>query len=254
MFRFVVLSALLACAFGAAVPGGLAPLWEARIVGGKETTIESYPYTVSMKYGGSHRCGGSIYRPDVIISAAHCVQGVSASNLAITAGTSYRTSGGVTKKVSKIIIHEKYSSSTVDNDVAILFLEEGFELGESIQTINLASAGSVVEAGVKATCSGWGALKEGGASPSVLQFVDVSVVNNADCGAAYGKGSITDAMMCAGEKQGGKDACQGDSGGPLAVGNTLVGIVSWGYGCARAGYPGVYSSVGYLRSWIDSKL
>jgi len=55
-------------------------------------------------------------------------------------------------------------------------------------------------------------------------------------------------MVCAYEKK--KDACQGDSGGPLAVGNTLVGIVSWGYACASEGLPGVYTDVPAVREWI----
>lgn len=59
-------------------------------------------------------------------------------------------------------------------------------------------------------------------------------------------------MICAGLTQGGKDACQGDSGGPLVVNSVQVGVVSWGIGCAQAGYPGVYASVPNLRSWISS--
>lgn len=61
-------------------------------------------------------------------------------------------------------------------------------------------------------------------------------------------------MICGAVPEGGKDACQGDSGGPFAVGGELVGITSWGFGCALKGYPGVYSRVPALRSWVDETL
>ena len=60
-------------------------------------------------------------------------------------------------------------------------------------------------------------------------------------------------MICAGSENGGQDACQGDSGGPLTVENQLVGIVSWGVGCARPNLPGVYISIGSLRTWIAAQ-
>lgn len=59
-------------------------------------------------------------------------------------------------------------------------------------------------------------------------------------------------MLCAGNARGGKDACQGDSGGPMATRDTLVGVVSWGVGCGRREFPGVYANVAYLREWIEN--
>ena len=76
-------------------------------------------------------------------------------------------------------------------------------------------------------------------------------VNQKECNKAYSDfGGVTDRMLCAGYQQGGKDACQGDSGGPLVADGKLVGVVSWGYGCAQAGYPGVYSRVAVVRDWV----
>lgn len=57
-------------------------------------------------------------------------------------------------------------------------------------------------------------------------------------------------MLCAGHREGGKDACQGDSGGPLVARNALIGVVSWGIGCGNPEFPGVYANVANLREWI----
>jgi trypsin len=89
-----------------------------------------------------------------------------------------------------------------------------------------------------------------------LQKVDVPLVSPAMCDKGY-PGEITNTMICAGLEEGGKDSCQGDSGGPLVVTDNnnqkvLVGVVSWGYGCARPGQYGVYSKVNAAYDWIMS--
>lgn len=81
------------------------------------------------------------------------------------------------------------------------------------------------------------------------------VVSRATCRTNYSASQITDRMFCAGVTAGGKDSCQGDSGGPIvSTSKVLLGVVSWGAGCARAGKPGVYSRVGALTSFINSNL
>lgn len=87
----------------------------------------------------------------------------------------------------------------------------------------------------------------------MLQGVPVPIVNQKMCADYYkGFGGITQQMICAGYKEGGRDACQGDSGGPLVCNGKLIGCVSWGYGCAVEHYPGVYSRVAAVRDWIQS--
>ena len=82
-----------------------------------------------------------------------------------------------------------------------------------------------------------------------MQKVSVPFVSEKTCKQAYGSSSITAGMICAGRK--GKDSCQGDSGGPMVCADGhQVGVVSWGYGCAEEGYPGVYTRVAHYHDWI----
>lgn len=97
-------------------------------------------------------------------------------------------------------------------------------------------------------------LQQGGHSPKRLQRVTVPIIDRNLCKNTYeGVGTITPRMICAGDiTEGGKDSCQGDSGGPLTNNGILYGIVSWGYGCAKPRYPGVYTNVATVRSWIKN--
>lgn len=75
------------------------------------------------------------------------------------------------------------------------------------------------------------------------------IVPQWECRWLYGHESLSENMFCADAS--GRGSCQGDSGGPVVANGVLVGIVSWGVGCARPGYPGVYASVEKLRKWIS---
>lgn len=103
-----------------------------------------------------------------------------------------------------------------------------------------------------ATVSGWGLTYEESTTLSrELRMVEVPIVNQEVCQTIY---TLTNRMICAGWTNGGKDSCQGDSGGPLTVGDKLVGIVSWWYGCARPDKPGVYTRVSSLYQWVQTTM
>jgi trypsin len=112
---------------------------------------------------------------------------------------------------------------------------------------------SSIAVGTNVVVTGWGRTSEGGSSSTTLRQVTVQIINQSTCNSAYSAhGGVSSNMICAGVPGGGRDACQGDSGGPLITTNprSLVGIVSWGVGCARPQFPGVYARVSSVCNWI----
>ena len=213
-----------------------------------------YDFMVSLQTNsGYHFCGGALVREDWVITAAHCVQGDSPSQVKVKIGLHNvnGTQGSITRNVSQIIIHPSYSSWSLNNDYAILQLSQPVTNFEPIQLVTDTSHD---EEPVMATTMGWGATSSGGSSSNILLEVDVPIDDS--CG-NYSNSDITNNMVCAGDFNGGEDSCQGDSGGPLIMTNSdgeyeLIGIVSWGYGCAEAGYPGVYSRIYPRLDWFFS--
>ncbi|XP_068231253.1 transmembrane protease serine 9-like [Palaemon carinicauda] len=235
-----------------------------RIVGGETTTMHEYPWQVGLTSASRPYCGGSIISNQWILTAAHCVEGDSASSVKVLIGehnwgTTTETSVTEKRDVSQIIVHPQYSSKTFDNDMALLKLSSpiSFPSDNKIAPVCLPDAGNAYD-NVDAIITGWGTTSSGGSQSNQLREVTVPTMTNSKCQQSYGN-SITSNMICAGLDEGGKDSCQGDSGGPMVTGgNTAasfmvqIGVVSWGYGCAYAGYPGVYARVNNYLSWISS--
>ncbi|XP_020718171.1 trypsin-like [Ceratitis capitata] len=240
-------------ALASAITAGTVPtsLFVGRIVKGVNTTIEVHPYQVSIqKLNGRHFCGGSIIDEDTIVTAAHCLRTTTAAQIQIRLGSTSYNGGGRVVRARALQIHPDYVHKTNYNDVAIIKLAESVSESTRIRYIRLASSTPLTC--TRAVVTGWGVecYKNCTKSPLILQEVEVGIVDRNACASkAYKYGSkIKDTMLCAYDL--GKDACQGDSGGPLVANNELVGVVSWGNGCATAGYPGVYCDVADERTWI----
>lgn len=133
---------------------------------------------------------------------------LSVSNLAVRVGSSFRNSGGVVVQVEKIFQNPDFDYWTVDYDISVLRLASPLSFGSAIAPVALPAPNQPYEAGEVSSITGWGALNEGGSSPSQLQVVEVPLVSLEECRSAYGVESITDRMLCAGLPEGGKDACQ----------------------------------------------
>ncbi|KAH7353182.1 trypsin-like cysteine/serine peptidase domain-containing protein [Pyrenochaeta sp. MPI-SDFR-AT-0127] len=253
---FLVALAVPALISGAAIPQNDPENWDENsedIVGGVAASQGDLPFIVSVQLSGSHFCGGSLINANTVVSAAHCYFGRTGSSWRIRAGSLNRASGGTLSTVSSIRLHPNYNDDTSDYDIAILKLSTPVPTSSTIGYATLAASGSDPAAGTTVTVAGWGDTTESGSSPSLLRKVDVPVVSRATCRNNYSVSSVTDRMFCAGLSAGGKDSCQGDSGGPIVSSSkVLLGIVSWGNGCARPNQPGVYSRVGALSSFITS--
>ncbi|XP_017537277.2 mast cell tryptase-like [Pygocentrus nattereri] len=234
-----------------------------KIVGGETANSNAWPWQVSIQYRAGHFCGGSLINNNWILSAAHCFQSSNtnyAAALTIYLGMASLqgiNSNSQIRSVSRIIIHPSYSTSSHDNDIALLQLTSSVTYTDYVQPACLAAAGSSLGGGTLVWVTGWGDIGNSVSLPfpQNLREVEVPVVTNSDCIASYGS-SVTSNMICAGLTEGGKDSCQGDSGGPMVIkqdaGWTQVGIVSFGYNCAEPNFPGVYTRVSKYQNWINT--
>lgn len=234
-----------------------------RIVGGSPTNISEVPWQISLQTtGGFPFCGGSIIDEEWILTASHCVDGSSASSMRVVAGITQIGSGGQTRSVSEVIMFPGYVTPEQGKDAALLHLSSPLTLGSTVQAIEVATQAdaSFFAPGDIALVSGWGTTSSGGSASNVLRSVNVPIVSNATAQSAYGPSgiTITSDQLGAADSDGGEDACQGDSGGPLVVdgpnGPLLVGVVSWGFGCADPDFPGMYGRVSSFTDFIESNV
>lgn len=225
------------------------------IVGGVEASHGEFPFIVSLQanYMG-HFCGGSLIKKNWVLTAGHCVSG-KIDKVVIGLHDQKSATNAESISVKRVIRHPNYDAETTDYDFALLELAQD----SRFEPISLNTAEidiPLTNSPILATVAGWGATNENSYNlPNLLQKVDVPLISKQNCNKDY-NGVITDRMLCAGYDRGGKDSCQGDSGGPLVADaddnqRYLIGVVSWGEGCARAGKPGVYSKVSAAIAWIN---
>lgn len=234
--------AAVAATTGGSTSDQPAPQVQPRIVGGQEASIRDHPYAVYLTdANGNQFCGGVLVSSSAVATAAHCAAAVPKGQLRVVAGRQDETSSdGVVAQVQRVWSEPGFSDPGKGDDVAVLNLDR--RLPYRPVTLADKSDSSLYQAGTTATVLGWGRLADGGDRSTALRSADVPVVSDSSCRSSYSNYD-SNSMVCAGYPDGGVDACQGDSGGPLVVGDTLIGIVSWGDGCAKAGKPGVYARV-----------
>ncbi|XP_033061937.1 transmembrane protease serine 5 isoform X6 [Trachypithecus francoisi] len=158
--------------------------------------------------------------------------------------------------VERIIPHPLYSAQNHDYDVALLRLRTPLNFSDTVGAVCLPAKEQHFPKGSQCWVSGWGHTDSSHPySSDMLQDTVVPLLSTQLCNSScVYSGALTPRMLCAGYLDGRADACQGDSGGPLVCpdGDTwrLVGVVSWGLGCAEPNHPGVYAKVAEFLDWI----
>lgn len=240
---------------------------ENRIIGGTDA-LKPYNYFTMIFGLSSGRflwfgCGASLVAPDLIITAAHCVDGLE-KNLLIAYVNAYipgqSGSDRQLRLITERIIHPNYdSTSTPSHDMALLKMHAPVTNYSPVKLPETVSQDLTNES-FSIMGFGFTTYPGEGKTPHILQEAEVSFIPNKVCESLYSKADdpnvkIDDSMLCAKGMDYKIDTCEGDSGGPIILKDkdgedVLVGITSWGYGCAVKGYPGIYSSTAKALPWI----
>lgn len=238
-----------------------APGPQARIIGGSNTEQDRYPFFVSLvDIRGDHTCGGTLVAPDIVLTAGHCEGATRRAHV----GRWNRNDDNDNFETISIELpelpHPEYSDDGFINDFMLVKLtsrstKQFVRLNENSDLPRGDVEDEVTVIGFGNTISGVPSLAK------ILQEVSLGYIPNPLCEQAKDprlnlsyQNQIIDSMLCAGDQ--GEDSCQGDSGGPLimkrgdATQDVVVGIISWGFGCALESFPGVYSRVSSKIEWL----
>ncbi|XP_067645162.1 seminase [Eurosta solidaginis] len=207
---------------------------------------------VNLRDRGALFCGGSLISRTHVLTAAHCMEGRVRSQVTVHAGASTLSQSGITRQIAEVYTSGAYNTRTRHSDVAVLKLVSAIN-STSVGTIGLCN--TPIKRGVGLRVYGWGLIAENGVRPSNrLRTIRVPVIRRQRCRRQYrGVSRLTRTMFCA-AALGRRDSCTGDSGGPAVANGRVCGIVSFGAGCARLNFPGVYTSVAAVREFINRSL
>jgi secreted trypsin-like serine protease len=224
------------------------------IVGGSTVSPGRFPWVVRLSVG----CAGALTAPNVVLTAGHCIDQTGRNTgIVVTASAAdLRSPDAVMVRSAYVTRAPRFRDATLGDDWAVIELERALDL----PTLPLTPSRQYDRG--RFTVMGWGVTREGSTTQQRhLRAAPVPYVSDGACRAAYrdiGYDIVPNEMICAGDmRRGGVDACQGDSGGPMVRRDgsgrwVQVGIVSWGYGCARRQYPGVYTQVSTFADDITS--
>ncbi|KAJ1089878.1 hypothetical protein NDU88_003021 [Pleurodeles waltl] len=231
---------------------------DTRIVGGVRCYLGGCPWQVLIRnFKGQDFCGGSLISSRWVVTASHCFEDVNPHHVTIGDFDKFRRDQDEQKiAVLKFYTHPYYNGLYFDNDIALIYLRSEVQFNDFAIPIclpNPSLARMLLQEGETGMVSGWGSTRYMGPSSRFLLKVSLPVVSQKTCIQSTQQ-VITGSMFCAGYSVEARDSCKGDSGGPFVMSfrNTwyLMGVISWGEGCAEKGKYGVYTRVSDYIQWI----
>jgi secreted trypsin-like serine protease len=233
------------------------PIVEARlrIVGGSTVTNASlYPYFAAP--AGSWTCGSALIWGNILVTAGHCAQSGAWNNGLRLGGTIRDKAPSVFYRTNRTIIHPNFNSTTGANDIALIIINDFVSSTKTPYAI-VNSDGTIPSTATNLTTMGFGRLTETGSISNALQHVDLLTESNANC-ASYWTGikRFNSTQMVCHRTDGVRDTCLGDSGGPILLKGTriIVGLTSFGRGCARPNVPAVNTRISTYNDWIRTAI
>ncbi|XP_021061281.1 complement factor D isoform X1 [Mus pahari] len=248
---YFVALVVLGAAVCAAQPRG-------RILGGQEAVAHARPYMASVQVNGTHMCGGTLLDEQWVLSAAHCMDGVTKNDsVQVLLGAHSLSAPEPYKRlydVQSIVPHPGSRPDSVEDDLILFKLSQNASLGPHVRPLPLQHEDKEVEPGTLCDVAGWGVVTHAGRRPDVLQQLTVSIMDRMTCNLrTYHDGAVTINMMCAESNR--RDTCRGDSGSPLVCGDVVEGVVTWGSRvCGNRRKPGVFTRVATYETWLKTVL